>query len=128
MVLPEKELNSITAQWESIYGNYLQWNYKTNAGFVEKNGTQPDVPYVFNKSLLNCYPDEDAIPAEEIEKVAVPLIVSYRYDSNLYVCGMGKDNLLTVGEILKNARSFEQIGRKIWFWKADPLARKEKQA
>ena len=23
----------------------------------------------------------------------------YRYDSNLYVCGMGKDNLLAVGEI-----------------------------
>jgi hypothetical protein len=77
LVLPEKELNSITAQWESIYGNYLLWNYKTNADFVEENGTQPDVPYVFNRSLLNCYPDEDAIPAEEIEKMAVPLIVSY---------------------------------------------------
>ncbi|MBQ9337126.1 MAG: hypothetical protein IJS14_07520, partial [Lentisphaeria bacterium] len=64
-------------QWESIYGNYLLWNFKTNADFVEENGTQPDVPYVFNKSLLNCYPDKDAIPAEEIEKMAVPLIVSY---------------------------------------------------
>ena len=76
-VVPEKELKSITAQWENIYGNYLLWNYKTNADFVEENGTQPDVPYVFNKSLLNCYPDEDAIPAEEIEKKAVPLIASY---------------------------------------------------
>ncbi len=81
-VMPEKELNSITAQWESIYGNYLQWNYKTNADFVKENGTQPDVPYVFNRSLLNCYPDEDAIPAEEIEKMAVPLIVSYGSDLN----------------------------------------------
>ena len=82
LVLPEKELNSITAQWESIYGNYLLWNYKTNADFVKENGTQPDVPYIFNRSLLNCYPDEDAIPAEEIEKMAMPLIVSYGSDLN----------------------------------------------
>ena len=55
-------------------------DFKTNADFVKENGTQPDVPYVFNRSLLNCYPDEDAIPAEEIEKMAVPLIVSYGSD------------------------------------------------
>lgn len=49
-VLPEKELNRITAQWESIYGNYLLWNDKTNAAFVGGNGTQSDVPYVIYKT------------------------------------------------------------------------------
>ena len=40
------------------------------------------MPYVFNRSLLNRYPDEDAIPAEEIEKMAMPLIISYGSELN----------------------------------------------
>ena len=52
--------------------------------------------------------DGNAVTIRSVEPEDAPIMLQYtkimlgetpyRYDSNLYVCGMGKDNLLAVGE------------------------------
>ena len=77
LVISEDELNEVTAEWEKQYGDYKKWDYQVNAAFVSEVGTLPDVPYVFDKSVLPVMSDEDAIPADEIAEKAIPLAASY---------------------------------------------------
>lgn len=77
LVISETELKKITAEWEKQNGDYRKWDYQVNAAFVSEVGTLPDIPYVFDKSVLPIMPDEDAIPAEEIAGKAIQHAASY---------------------------------------------------
>lgn len=76
----EDELNSMKEKWESTYGDERLWDYRVHADYVAEYGTEAYMPSVFNEDVLSQYPDEDAIPADEIEKLAITLVLSYGSD------------------------------------------------
>jgi hypothetical protein len=69
---------------------------------LEVNGVQ-NIKLAGPGAYARTLPNEILIKIMEDEKVKEEFLdFCYKYDSNPYVCGMGKDNLLAVGDIAVN--------------------------
>ena len=78
IVFAEEDSDAVTREWEEKYGDQWLWNYQVNAAFAEQESWR----YAWNPSMAPMLPDEDAIPAEEAEKLAIQFIPQYGSEIN----------------------------------------------
>ena len=69
----EEDPDTVTREWEIKYGDQRLWDYQINAAFAEQESWR----YAWNPSMRPMLPDQDAISAEEAEKLAIQLIPQY---------------------------------------------------
>ena len=69
----EEDPDAEIREWENKYGDHRMWDYQVNAAFAEQESWR----YAWNPSMAPMLPDEDAISAEEAEKLAYQLIPQY---------------------------------------------------
>ena len=69
----EEDPDTVTREWEETYGDQRLWDYQINAAFAEQESWR----YAWNPSMRPMLPDQDAISAEEAEKLAIQLIPQY---------------------------------------------------
>ena len=67
------EEDAVIREWEEKYGDQRLWDYLINAAFAEQESWR----YAWNPSMRPMLPDQDAISAEEAEKLAIQLIPQY---------------------------------------------------
>ena len=67
------EEDAVIREWEEKYGDQRLWDYLINAAFAEQESWR----YAWNPSIRPMLPDQDAISAEEAEKLAIQLIPQY---------------------------------------------------
>ena len=69
----EEDPDAVIHEWEEKYGDQRLWDYQINAAFAEQESWR----YSWNPSMRPMLPDQDAISAEEAEKLAIQLIPQY---------------------------------------------------
>ena len=77
-VFAEEDSDAVTYEWEEKYGDQRLWDYQINAAFAELESWR----YAWNPSMRPMLPDQDAIPAEEVKKLAYQLIPQYGSEIN----------------------------------------------
>ena len=75
----EEDSDAVTREWEIKYGDQRLWDYQINAAFAEQESWR----YAWNPSMRPMLPDQDAISAEEAEKLAIQLIPQYGSEINV---------------------------------------------
>ncbi len=78
IVFAEENQDAVIREWEEKYGDQRLWDYQVNAAFAEQESWR----YAWNPSMRPMLPDQDAIPAEEAEKLAYLLIPQYGSEIN----------------------------------------------
>ena len=73
------EEDAVSREWEDKYGDQRLWDYLINAAFAEQESWR----YAWNPSMRPMLPDQDAISAEEAEKLAIQLIPQYGSEINV---------------------------------------------
>ena len=73
IVFAEEDPDAVIREWEEKYGDQRLWDYQINAAFAEQESWR----YAWNPSMRPMLPDQDAISAEEAEKLAIQLIPQY---------------------------------------------------
>ena len=73
IVFAEEDPDAVIREWEEKYGDQRLWDYLINAAFAEQESWR----YAWNPSIRPMLPDQDAISAEEAEKLAIQLIPQY---------------------------------------------------
>ena len=73
VVFAEEDPDAEIREWEEKYGGQRLWDYQINAAFAEQESWR----YAWNPSMRPMLPDQDAISAEEAEKLAIQLIPQY---------------------------------------------------
>ena len=69
----EEDPDTVTREWEEKYGDQRLWDYRVNAAFAEQESWR----YAWNPSMAPMLPEEEAIPADEVVKLAYQLIPQY---------------------------------------------------
>ena len=78
IVFAEEDPDAVIREWEEKYGDQRLWDYLINAAFAEQESWR----YAWNPSMRPMLPDQDAISAEEAEKLAIQLIPQYGSEIN----------------------------------------------
>ena len=78
IVFAEEDPDAVIREWEEKYGDQRLWDYLINAAFAEQESWR----YAWNPSIRPMLPDQDAISAEEAEKLAIQLIPQYGSEIN----------------------------------------------
>ena len=79
IVFAEEDPDAVIREWEEKYGDQRLWDYLINAAFAEQESWR----YAWNPSMRPMLPDQDAISAEEAEKLAIQLIPQYGSEINV---------------------------------------------
>lgn len=69
----EEESDAAICAWEEKYCDHRLWDYRVNAAFAEQESWR----YAWNPSVAPMLPEEEAIPADEVVKLAYQLIPQY---------------------------------------------------
>lgn len=73
IVFADEDPDVVIHEWEEKYGDQRLWDYQINAAFAEQESWR----YAWNPSMRPTLPDQNAIPAEDAEKLAYLLIPQY---------------------------------------------------